>query len=201
MENQTNIQISIPKPCHEDWNKMTPNEKGSFCNKCAKTVIDFTQKTNEEIRNFLTERSGKKICGRFLNEQLNQPLEDVDFFIPIHLIPKRLSINKIFALSLFIAFGTTLFSCSTTKGEVIGKIYPEINPLDTISQSSEQSLLIGDTILIENTINKKNNQIKCPEIKDDIDMKKIKGEVAIPADTNSSKGKVKKEFIRQGNKK
>ena len=27
------IKISIPEPCHEDWNKMVLNEKGRFCEK------------------------------------------------------------------------------------------------------------------------------------------------------------------------
>jgi hypothetical protein len=121
MKNQVNSQISIPKPCHEDWNKMTPNEQGSFCSKCAKTVIDFTKRTNEEILNYMSEQSGKKICGRFMNDQLESD-NSVDIFIPLHLIPRKLSFNKAFVFSLFIVFGTTLFSCTTQKGEVVGKI-------------------------------------------------------------------------------
>ncbi len=41
--------IIIPKPCHENWDAMTPNEQGRFCNTCAKTVVDATALTNEEI--------------------------------------------------------------------------------------------------------------------------------------------------------
>lgn len=26
-----NIQISIPNPCQENWDKMLPAEKGKFC--------------------------------------------------------------------------------------------------------------------------------------------------------------------------
>jgi hypothetical protein len=118
MENQTNIQISIPKPCHEDWNKMTPNDKGAFCGKCAKTVIDFTKKTNEEIRDFLTEHNGKKTCGKFLNNQVEKPIKSINLFISLHLIPRRLSFNKIFAVALFISFRTTLFSCSTQQARL-----------------------------------------------------------------------------------
>ncbi len=44
------IEISVPKPCHEDWSKMTPREKGKFCSACKKTVVDFRKKSTEEIQ-------------------------------------------------------------------------------------------------------------------------------------------------------
>lgn len=44
-----NFGISIPKPCHEDWNKFASDEKGAFCKVCSKSVHDFTKKKPEEI--------------------------------------------------------------------------------------------------------------------------------------------------------
>ena len=41
--------ILIPKPCHENWDKMTPNEQGRHCKSCAKTVVDGTHLTDAEI--------------------------------------------------------------------------------------------------------------------------------------------------------
>ena len=35
----------IPEPCHENWNKMTPQEQGRHCAVCSKVVVDFTKKT------------------------------------------------------------------------------------------------------------------------------------------------------------
>ncbi len=61
MNSENQLKISIPKPCHEDWNTMTPNEQGSFCGKCCKTVIDFSHQSNDEIQQFLLEASNKKI--------------------------------------------------------------------------------------------------------------------------------------------
>lgn len=62
--------ISIPKPCHEDWNKMNPNNEGKFCNSCSKTVVDFTKMSKEEIHTYFKQKSGENTCGHFYASQL-----------------------------------------------------------------------------------------------------------------------------------
>ena len=64
------ININVPKPCHENWNAMTQNEKGRHCLVCEKTVIDFTTTSDEQIVKIF-ENSGN-LCGRFKKNQLNQ---------------------------------------------------------------------------------------------------------------------------------
>lgn len=66
------IEIQIPKPCHEDWNNMSPTEKGKFCNVCTKEVVDFTSKSDEEIIKHFTDHGN--LCGRFHISQLNRKL-------------------------------------------------------------------------------------------------------------------------------
>jgi len=66
------IAITIPKPCHEDWNKMNATEKGKFCGVCAKEVIDFTSNSDEEIVKHFTNHGNT--CGRFHETQLNRKL-------------------------------------------------------------------------------------------------------------------------------
>ncbi|GAA3604284.1 carboxypeptidase-like regulatory domain-containing protein [Flavivirga amylovorans] len=66
------INIDIPKPCHEDWNKMTLEEKGKHCKVCQKTVFDFTAQTDEYIVKTFTENYN--VCGRFKSNQLKRDL-------------------------------------------------------------------------------------------------------------------------------
>lgn len=66
--------ISIPEPCHENWNLMSPVEQGRFCSNCKKNVIDFTTKNDDEILNFFNTYNGNT-CGRFSNDQLDRPLD------------------------------------------------------------------------------------------------------------------------------
>jgi CarboxypepD_reg-like domain/Carboxypeptidase regulatory-like domain/Secretion system C-terminal sorting domain len=68
------ITLSIPEPCHEDWNKMTPSQQGRFCGSCQKDVIDFTAMTDDELFRFFAEKKSTNVCGRTLAYQLNTPI-------------------------------------------------------------------------------------------------------------------------------
>lgn len=65
------MKITIPKPCHENWDAMTHEEKGRFCAVCSKTVFDFTQCSDEEIITSFSN-SKEEICGNFNESQLNR---------------------------------------------------------------------------------------------------------------------------------
>lgn len=107
------FKISIPKPCHEDWSTMTHKEKGRFCSSCSKIVIDFTQKTKEEIQNYLSQNFEKRICGHFNRKQL----DTVTLEIPTSTFQQQLSFQKLFILALLFVMGTTLFSCTINDGK------------------------------------------------------------------------------------
>ena len=66
------LQISIPKPCHENWQNMTPGDQGRFCNACAKTVVDFSMMSDLQVLNYFSTVSDEKVCGRALPDQLNR---------------------------------------------------------------------------------------------------------------------------------
>jgi hypothetical protein len=67
-------RISLPEPCHENWQEMTPTEKGRFCASCQKEVIDFTQLNDAKIVAFL-KQGQQGFCGRFRETQLDRKIE------------------------------------------------------------------------------------------------------------------------------
>ena len=101
------FQLQIPEPCHEDWNKMTPGDKGRFCDSCQKTVHDFTGMSDAQLIAFFKKPSTGSVCGRLYNDQLER-----DFEIP----RKRLPWMKYFLQLIIPAF---LF---TSKAKAQGKL-------------------------------------------------------------------------------
>ncbi|GAB3583123.1 carboxypeptidase-like regulatory domain-containing protein [Hymenobacter daeguensis] len=67
--------ISIPQPCAESWDAMTPTSTGRHCAACQKTVVDFTLKTDAEILAYLAKAAAASTCGRFAAAQLDRPLQ------------------------------------------------------------------------------------------------------------------------------
>lgn len=63
------LQLTIPSPCHENWNTFTPTRRGGFCQSCSKEVIDFTQYTDEQVKDYFKSRP-QNTCGRFRPNQL-----------------------------------------------------------------------------------------------------------------------------------
>jgi hypothetical protein len=139
---ETKHKITIPKPCHEDWNKMTPNETGRFCNSCSKSVVDFTQMLPDEIQDFFIKNKGQKICGRFHNKQL----DSIVIQIPNQVLFSQIHYHKMFLLALFIAMGTTLFSCKQENGDK-----QKIEKVEVVKDTSEIEMIsVGDVPVTKN---------------------------------------------------
>ncbi|MEA9413279.1 hypothetical protein [Flavobacterium sp. PL02] len=132
----TKHKISIPEPCHENWDKMTPAENGRFCISCSKTVVDFTRMLPDEVQHFFIANKNKSVCGRFKNSQL----ENVTIQIPTEVLYKQTQYHKMFLLALFIAMGTTLFSCQDKNGDK-----QKIDKIEVVKDSStDQRVMVGD---------------------------------------------------------
>ena len=69
------ISLTVPQPCHESWADMMPTATGRHCAACAKTVVDFTLKTDAEILAHLASAASGRTCGRFAAGQLERPLQ------------------------------------------------------------------------------------------------------------------------------
>ncbi|MBE8725395.1 energy transducer TonB [Flavobacterium hungaricum] len=131
MENK--CKITIPEPCHEDWNKMTPNENGRFCLSCTKTVVDFTAMMPEEIQHFFIQNQNESVCGRFRKSQL----DTITIQIPSRVLYSQTNYYKMFVLALFVSMGTTLFSCADKDGNK-NKI-DKIEIVDNASQNEDDN--------------------------------------------------------------
>jgi hypothetical protein len=71
------LKLTVPNPCHENWERMQPNERGRYCTNCNKTVIDFSLFTDKQIIEFFTN-AATAVCGRFNSYQLNRELACVE---------------------------------------------------------------------------------------------------------------------------
>jgi hypothetical protein len=53
------------------WDEMKPNETGRLCQKCDKTIIDFSKMSFTEIA-FKMSETNEATCGFYLPEQINE---------------------------------------------------------------------------------------------------------------------------------
>lgn len=139
------FKIVIPKPCHENWDEMTPESKGRFCDVCSKTVIDFTSMNDNEMQGFFQENKDKKVCGRFRNEQIEKKFT---FNVPFSLLYQKRSFHKAFLLALFVVMGTTLFSCKNFNGQQMGEVAVQEDSIDVEQKGNEEQILTGDTTVV-----------------------------------------------------
>lgn len=103
--------IKIQTPCSEDWNAMQPNDRGAFCQSCAKNVIDLTRMSNTEIHSVLRENQHQSICTRIQNEQLDSLNLEFERWNK----GTRVHMQRAMVASLLIVFGLTLFSCNDER--------------------------------------------------------------------------------------
>ena len=143
---KSKFKITIPKPCHEDWNNMTPDETGRFCSVCTKAVIDFSEKSSEEIQSYLFQNQDQKVCGRFRNEQINK----FDIKIPKSILMQKRSFHNAFLLALFIVMGTTLFSCKNHNDATLGEVSVVE---DTVQTKHTKGLILPPKETIQNQEN------------------------------------------------
>jgi hypothetical protein len=119
------INLSIPQPCHEDWDGMTQMEKGKFCASCQKTVIDFTSMSDRELVAFFKKPVGS-VCGRFHQVQL-----DRDIVVP----RKRIPWIRYFFQFTWPAFVLFLKSCGPRE-KAVGQVSRTIEDVRKISDTN-----------------------------------------------------------------
>lgn len=103
--------IHIPEPCHENWADFTPTQKGAFCGSCQIDVVDFSNKTPDQVKAILKENAGKHMCGRFRKSQLDDLNAD---YTQWENQSYQMFQSK-FLYACLIVFGMTLFTSCTTS--------------------------------------------------------------------------------------
>jgi hypothetical protein len=126
MRKEQSLHLAIPTPCNENWDKMTPTEKGRHCAMCNKTVVDFSLYTDRELVEFFKKATGN-VCGRAHSYQLNR---DIIVSEPV----QRTFLHKLFwgtAFAGWFGFGATSAhaQCNTT---------PVIQQNDTVKKDSSK---------------------------------------------------------------
>ena len=152
---QTILRININNRCHEKWQEMTPVEQGVYCKSCCKEVSDFSSMSEHEIFNYLEQRKGEQLCGRFRKEQLSNPI--------VYISPKVFSMDiplwKKFLAALFICFSSFMVGCGT-KGLSTEKYIvpiPQNTAIGLVTNQSEYKedktcLTNGDSIDISTMV-------------------------------------------------
>jgi hypothetical protein len=112
-------KFHIESPCHENWQDMSPSDKGRFCDSCAKEVVDFTAKSQQEIAAHLQQATGGT-CGRFMPHQIKVgKLAQATTPIPITRKPAIRRIRLV-ASSALAFLGLSLLWSKTTVAQNYG---------------------------------------------------------------------------------
>lgn len=131
------FQLKIPKPCHADWNEMTPTRQGAFCSSCSKEVVDFTQMKDEEVKNYFLHRHTGSTCGRFRTEQIQR----IRISLPDNIFIQKIAGWKKYMAVVLLAFGSMLFGCDVdTNKHTLGVV--EV-------QKPANTKLTGDTVAVD----------------------------------------------------
>ncbi|KNB60713.1 TonB-dependent receptor plug domain-containing protein [Chryseobacterium sp. Hurlbut01] len=130
------MKIIIPKPCHENWETMTPEQKGRFCSVCSKTVRDFTDTSDEEIMKTFSN-SSEDICGKFYESQINRDLQ----YSYINSLFTKFAVGFIITTGGFISVNAQN-SNSEKNTNIKGKASPSINGVKK-DTANYKNLILG----------------------------------------------------------
>jgi hypothetical protein len=150
--------IQIPDPCNEDFSKMTPTERGAFCNKCSVDTYDFRPLSNLQINTIIKENAGNHVCGRFNKSQL----EDLNAGFLNWKNQNTRTFQSKFVFALIFVFGLGLFSCEQEDEATI----QEVSQIELIDQKGILQYINADYEVSEidllNYISDFENEIEKP---------------------------------------
>jgi hypothetical protein len=173
---KTPFLLHIPEPCHENWDAMTPQDKGRHCQSCNKIVVDFSLMSDRQVLEYFKTTTGKT-CGRFNDDQLQRPIVEpqqkpsrwnylvasiLGFFMTGKLVAQdRMMLGKVIAKP-------PVQKC-VTKGETV-EVKNDTNHIKTVGDTIYQKLLnnptsLGDKLLDKQTKLKEQEHFEEKEIR------------------------------------
>lgn len=214
MTHENLFKIYIPDPCHEDWDKMTPNQQGAFCKVCSKTVVDFSVKTDEEVQQFILENMDKKLCGRFRVTQLETSpipikekrlkveIEQPKFSFPGFLIPV-LTPFRATAMALMLTASVMLSACSNSgnsggdETQLTGAVEYVADSTDNSVNINKDSVKVPDVMVnggfsikdVDN-INCKTDSSEIKELRTVGKLRVVEDSVKVDTTENTIKGEI-----------
>lgn len=148
------IKISIPEPCTQNWANMTATEKGRYCSSCAKEVIDFRNWTTDELQNWFASSKGN-VCGHLSKGQLAYFKQEE---------PQHLSLG--FGTKIFLASALALFASSKTyahtKAVTKTAIYEDKNRIKSDAKRTEQ--VTDSLITISGVVKDQDDKLPVPGV-------------------------------------
>ncbi|MBN4070922.1 hypothetical protein JYT72_00300 [Crocinitomix catalasitica] len=94
--------FQIPEPCHENWNEMSPTEKGRFCEKCSKEILDLRALGPEIAKNRILLSANP--CVR-IEENV---LSEMNFREWVKSLSLTRQLRWAFIIALVLSFGNAL---------------------------------------------------------------------------------------------
>lgn len=166
------LQLSIPEPCHENWQQMTPTEQGRYCNVCAKEVIDFSMMTDTEVLNYFTHTTHDKVCGRALPGQLNRTITR----------PKEPKKRLFWYWNYIVMFLMFFSKSNNAKAQGDIKAATEFSPVKPADVNKVETIVMSSWIVKGKVVDVTGNPIGFATIK----IKRIKGSISTDANGNYS---------------
>ncbi len=143
------ITPTIKVPCPANWDKMKIGVNSRFCGSCEKNVVDFTQKTREEILEYLILHYGTKTCGRFYRHQLDYA--DTDFMVTVQALSTKQKDPRL-AMAILVFGSMLMTSCNSPAPSA---------PSDTKSLLQQDSIeLVSQTEIQDSVDAYKQNSIE-----------------------------------------
>jgi hypothetical protein len=102
--------LSVPAPCTQPWETMTPAAHGRHCAACEKVVTDFTHFTDAELLAWLRQQKDQASCGRFRADQLGRELR-------LTVVPRARSWQKWLATTIAM-WGLRETAAITSKAQI-----------------------------------------------------------------------------------